>query len=103
MPQQATKPQTIEDLRKRYDDLNEKKITAAANHDNARKQLDQLKAAAKTEWGTDDLEELRRKLAELEAENERKRSEYQTQLDKIEADLKDVDQKFAEAQEQEQK
>jgi phage shock protein A len=99
MPVQATKSQTIEDLRKRYDELNEKKITAAANHENAQKQLDQLKAAAKTQWGTDDLEELRKKLTELEAENERKRSDYQAQLDKIEADLKDVDQKFAQAQE----
>jgi phage shock protein A len=99
MPVQANKSQTIEDLRKRYDELNEKKITAAANHENAQKQLDQLKAAAKTQWGTDDLEKLREKLAELEAENERKRSDYQAQLDKIEADLKEVDQKFVQAQE----
>ena len=99
MPVQATTPQTIEELRKRYEELNTKKITAEANHKNAQKQVDDLKAAAKTQWDTDDLEELRIKLKEMEAENERKRSEYQVQLDKIETDLKDVDQKFVLAQE----
>ena len=99
MPVQATKSQSIEELRKRYDDLNTKKITAEANHKNAQKQLDDLKAAAKAQWDTDNLDELRKKLKEMEDENERKRSEYQGQLDKIEADLKDVDQKFNQAQE----
>jgi phage shock protein A len=99
MPVQATKAQSIEELRKRYDDLNTKKITAEANHRNAQKQLDELKAAAKAQWNTDNLDELRKKLKEMEEENERKRSEYQGQLDKIEADLKDVDQKFNQAQE----
>jgi phage shock protein A len=99
MPVQATKAQSIEELRKRYDDLNTKKITAEANHKNAQKQLDELKAAAKAQWNTDNLDELRKKLKEMEEENERKRSEYQGQLDKIEADLKDVDQKFNQAQE----
>lgn len=97
MPVQATKAQSIEELRKRYDDLNTKKITAEANHKNAQKQLDDLKAAAKAQWNTDNLDELRKKLKEMEEENERKRSEYQGQLDKIEADLKDVDQKFIQA------
>jgi uncharacterized protein Yka (UPF0111/DUF47 family) len=91
-------PQTIEELRKRYDELNENKITAAANHKTAKKQLDQLKATAKAQWGTDDLDALRKKLSEMEADNDRKRREYQTQLDKIENDLKEVDQKFAQAQ-----
>jgi phage shock protein A len=99
MPVQATKAQSIEELRKRYDDLNTKKITAEANHKNAQKQLDELKAAAKAQWNTDNLDELRKKLKKMEEENERKRSEYQGQLDKIEADLKDVDQKFIQAQE----
>ena|ERR1700678_1710109 len=99
MPVQATKAQSIEELRKRYDDLNTKKITAEANHKNAQKQLDDLKAAAKAQWNTDNLDELRKKLKEMEDENERKRSEYQGQLDKIEAELKDVDQKFNQVQE----
>lgn len=96
---QTTKAQSIEELRKRYDELNRTKITAEADHKNAQKQLDDLKAAAKTQWNTDNIDELRKKLKEMEDENERKRSEYQGQLDKIEADLKEVDQKFNQAQE----
>ncbi|HEY8746692.1 MAG TPA: hypothetical protein VIM11_01875 [Tepidisphaeraceae bacterium] len=99
MPARETKPQSIEDLRKRYEELNTTKITAEANHKNAQKQLDDLKAAAKAQWATDDLDELRTKLKEMEDQNERKRSDYQGQLDKIEADLKQVDQEFNESQE----
>jgi len=99
MPTQTSKPQSIEELRKRYEELNRKKITAEADHKNAQKQLDELKTAAKAQWDTDDLEELRAKLKKMEDDNERKRSEYQGQLDQIEADLKDVDHKFNQAQE----
>jgi hypothetical protein len=95
----ATKALSIEELRKRYEELNRTKITAEADHKNAQNQLDALKAAAKTQWNTDNIDELRKKLKEMEDENERKRSEYQGQLDKIEADLKEVDQKFNQAQE----
>jgi hypothetical protein len=94
VPGQTTKPQSIEELRKRYEELNRTKITAEANHKNAQKLLDELKAAAKAQWDTDDLDELRAKLKKMEDDNERKRSEYQGQLDQIEADLKDVDQQF---------
>ena len=89
---------SIEQLRKRFEDLKEEKITAGANYENARKQLDEHKATARTEYGTDDLEALRAKLKEIEAENERKRSDYQAHLDKIDADLKEVDRKFSQQQ-----
>ena len=90
-PQRAAGPYTLRSTRS--------KITAEANHKNAQKQLDDLNAAAKAQWNTDNLDELRKKLKEMEDENERKRSEYQGQLDKIEAELKDVDQKFNQVQE----
>jgi phage shock protein A len=99
MPEQTVRAQSIEELRKRYEELNRRKITAEANHQSAQKQLDDLKAGAKAQWATDDLEELRKKLKEMENENERKRSEYQNQLDKIETDLEEVNQKFSKAQE----
>src|SRR6185437_6200200 len=97
MPASEPKPQSIDDLRKRYEELNRTKITAEANHKNAQKQLDDLKASAKAQWNTDDLDELRARLKQMEDENERKRREYQEQLDRIEADLKRVDQEFNEA------
>ena len=86
---------TIEQLRKRYDALNNEQIRADANYKNAKKALDELKAMASTQYGTDDLESLRGKLKEMEAENDRKLADYQQHLDTIEANLKDVNQKFA--------
>ena len=95
MAESRTAAQTIEQLRKRYEDLNNDKIKAGANYENAREQLNNLKAAALREYGTDDLDALRARLMEMQAENERKRSEYQIHLDKIESDLKEVDRKFS--------
>jgi hypothetical protein len=92
--------QSIEDLKKRYAGLHEKKITAAADLNNAKKELANLKKAAREQYGTDDLDELRAKLAEMKQDNERKRSEYQAHLEKIETTLAAVDQKFAQASEE---
>ncbi|HEX4123916.1 MAG TPA: hypothetical protein VHY37_04255 [Tepidisphaeraceae bacterium] len=100
MPTQIPKPQSIEELRRRYDDLKDAKTRAETNFENAQKELDREKVFAKSQWGTDDLEELRNKLKEMEEENERKRREYQGQLDAIEADLKSVEEKFTQSQEQ---
>jgi molecular chaperone GrpE (heat shock protein) len=96
-----TEPQNIEELRRRYDDLNQKRIRTDANLQNARKRLEELKDQARKDFGTDDLEELRAKLTEMKSENERKRAEYQESLDKIERELSDVEQQYAEVQESE--
>lgn len=91
----ASKPALkFEQLQEKYSKLNTQKITAEANYNNARKALDDLKAQALAAHGTDDLEALRAKLAKMEADNERMRAEYQDHLEKIEADLKSVEQKF---------
>jgi hypothetical protein len=95
MPEFKKPAVTIEQLRKRYDALNNEQIRADANYKHARKDLDELKALAKAEYGTDDLEALRLKLKEMEAENDRKLTDYQQHLDTIEANLKEVNQKFA--------
>lgn len=87
--------QSIEKLQERFSQLNKRKIQAETNLDNAREQLEKLQAEAREKYGTDDLAALREKLAQMKAENEAKRAAYQEQLDKIEADLADVEQKFA--------
>jgi chromosome segregation ATPase len=87
--------QTIEQLQDRYQQLNTKKIQAETNLDNARQQLAKLQEEARTKYGTDDVALLREKLAAMKADNERKRSEYQAQLEKIESDLAAVEQKFS--------
>lgn len=79
--------QSIEELQRRYQHLQQERVRAEANRDNAQKQLADLKAEARETYGTDDIEELRAKLAGMKTENEKKRAEYQAHLEKIEADL----------------
>lgn len=93
----AAGEQTIEQLQQRYQELNRKKIQAETQRDNAKARLDELKAKAKRDYGTDDVAELQRKLDEMIAENARKRAKYQEDLDKIEEGLADVEAKFSEA------
>lgn len=72
-----------------------------ANLQNARKRLQELQGQARKECGTDDLEELSAKLTETKSENERTRAEYQGSIYKIERELSDVEQQYAEVQESE--
>jgi hypothetical protein len=85
-------PQDIEKLRKRYKSLEEQQITAKANRKTSQEALDRLKQQARQDYGTDDLEELRKKLEQMKAENEQKRADYQRHLDEIERQLADVEQ-----------
>jgi hypothetical protein len=87
--------QSIEELKKRYDQLNKRKIQAETNLGHANRQLDELKRDARDNYGTDDLGELQSKLAEMKAENERKRAAYQTSLEQIETRLAEVERDFA--------
>lgn len=87
--------QTIEQLQGRYSALNERKITAQANLITSQKNLADLQRQAREKYGTDDIAELQQKLKTMTEENEAKRSQYQMDLDQIEADLARVEQKFA--------
>jgi chromosome segregation ATPase len=85
MPTDA--PRSIETLKAEYTKLNERKIQAETQLDGAKDQLANLQAEAEAEFGTSNLDELTKKLSEMEAENEKQRSEYQSLLDKISRDL----------------
>jgi len=89
--------QSIEELQRRYQALTTKKTQAETLRDAAKEQLEALKAQARTKYGTDDVTELKRKLDDMVAENNRKRADYQADLDKIERDLAEVERTFAEA------
>ena len=91
--------QTIEELRERFKDLEHRRTRADANRDNSEKRLDELKAAAKENFGTDDLTQLENLLAELTSENEKQRSGYQAELDQIEMGLVEIEEKLADADE----
>ena len=93
--EQTTDKQTIEQLTERYNSLNTKKIQAEAHLKSAETQLSELKKEAHKEYGTDDLDKLKEMLQAMETENEKKRADYQTSLDKIEGDLKKVEETYA--------
>lgn len=84
--------QDIEILKKRYDALSRQKTIAETNLANAQKNLDDLQRKARETYGTDDLAQLQAKLAQLQQENTSKRADYQQALDKIEQDLKTLEQ-----------
>lgn len=90
-----SEPQTIETLRQRYEDLNKKRTQAETLLQKANEELEKLKAEAKSKFGTDDLAEMQKQLEQMEQENLKKRREYQKLLDGIEADLKSVEEKYA--------
>lgn len=95
MASSASSPeQDIESLKKRHKELDTLRTKARANLENAQKQLDELKAEARTGYGTDDLEQLRVKLAEMRKENEEKRATYEQHLDEIAAKLVEVEKAF---------
>ncbi len=86
--------QSIESLTDRYNKLHTRKIEAETNLKTARKQLDRLKQEALEKYGTDDPDALKKKLEEMETENEKKRAQYQQSLDQIESRLKQVEEKY---------
>ena len=89
--------QTIEQLQQRYDKLHKQKIQAETKLESARSQLEALQEEAREKYGTDNLAELQAKLEAMQADNEQKRTAYQTGLERIESDLAAVEQRFAAA------
>jgi len=91
----ASEKQSIEQLQERYQDLQKRKIQAETQRSGAEERLEELKKKAREKYGTDDLEELKTKLEQMKAENEKKRAKYQADLDKIDEGLRQVETKFA--------
>jgi len=90
-----TGEQPIEQLQKRYQDLNRRKIQAETQRDSAKTRVDELRAQAREKYGTDDVAALEAKLTEIIGENARKRAKYQEDLDRIEQSLAEVEAKFS--------
>jgi chromosome segregation ATPase len=96
MAKTKTDSQTIDQLRARYEDLNSQRIVFQTKRDSALEQLDELKATALKQYGTDDIDQLQKKLEELKKENEEKRKAYQKSLDEIESKLDSIQGEFEE-------
>jgi len=86
---------SIEDLKEEYERLNERKIQAQTQLEEATKQLEALQNEAVAEFETSDIEELKNKLEQMETENEKRRSDYQQLLEGISGELAKVEQDVA--------
>jgi len=83
--------QTIEELQARFQRLHTKKIQAQTSLEHALELLKRLQAEARQKYETDDVAALRAKLEEMKTDNENKRREYQSSLDRIESALHAVE------------
>lgn len=90
----ATPTSNLDSLKARFEDLKSRKITAEANLKHANATLEELRGEARSQFGTDDLDELRQKLREMEEENERRSSEYEQHLNQIENSLAEVEAQY---------
>ena len=84
-------PPSIDVLTQRYHTLNERKIQFQTQLQEAEKRLQELQKQAQEEFGTSDVDELQTKLQQMEAENEKRRADYQQLLEGIQADLQKIE------------
>ncbi|NLI80753.1 MAG: hypothetical protein GX443_03585 [Deltaproteobacteria bacterium] len=81
----------LAELREEYNRLHEKKIATERDRQNLEERLKELREQAEREYGTSDLEELRRLLDERRRENERMVAEYQQHVESIRARLREIE------------
>ncbi len=93
--------QTIEQLKKRFEELSLQKVKYETQRDAAASELADLKQQALELYGSDDVAQLEKMLSEMKTDNEKKRSEYQASLDEIDSNLQAVQESFNAAQETE--
>lgn len=86
--------QSIDELQRRFQTLNTRKIQAETHLENARKELERLQRDAREKYGTDDVDDLQRKLEQMKSDNEEKRRSYQSDLDRIENELTEIEAKY---------
>jgi inhibitor of KinA sporulation pathway (predicted exonuclease) len=87
----------IDELKRRYDVLRDKKVAAETNLKSSTEELERIKAEAREHHGTDDLQQLEKILEDMKQENQRKRTEYLAQLKEVEDKLVAVEKQFSEA------
>lgn len=87
-------PAEIDELKDRFAKLRDQKIQNDAKLESAEQELEKLRAQARTEYGTDDLDELSRRLEQMELENLARRNEYDELLTSIESRLSEIEQEY---------
>ena len=83
----STSDQSMETLKNRYKKLYDEKIRVETELKTTSAQLATHQETARNNWGTDNIEELEKKLQTIKEANEKKRKDYQDHLAAIESKL----------------
>lgn len=81
----------LQKLREEYGKLHEKKIATERDRQNLEERLKELREQAEREYGTSDIEQLRRLLEERRKENERMIYDYQLHVEHIRERLVEIE------------
>ena len=96
IPTSEKKLESIEELTQQYNKLNDAKVRAETNLENASAELKRLQQEAVEQFGTSDIAELQKQLDEAEALDRRQREEYRQHLRQIEDQLNQVEKQTGE-------
>ena len=83
----STSDQSMETLKNRYKKLYDEKIRVETELKTTSAQLEIHKETARTNWGTDNIEELQERLGAIKQANEKQRKDYEDHLLAIESQL----------------
>ncbi len=83
--------ETFNTLQTRHAALRDRKISVETQKTSVDEQLAALQAAAKEQFGTHNIAELKAQLEKMETENEKKLNDYQKKLNEIDAQLAKID------------
>ncbi len=89
--QDAEVQQKLEQLKGEYSRLNEQRIATDRDKKNLEEQLRVLRDKALRDYGTSDIEDLRKLLEERRRENEQMVEEYRAHIMKIKEDLQEIE------------
>jgi chromosome segregation ATPase len=90
-PRDQAVQEKLEVLKRDYRDLDTRKIQTETNIRNLEEELQRLREQAQKNYGTSDLEELKRLLEERRQENERLVAEYEVHIKGIKDRLAAID------------
>jgi len=96
MPKTADPNEVLKDLQNRHQQFSNRKIQIETQRDETNKTLAKLRKQAEKEFGSCDIDVLKKKLAEMTADNEKKVADYDKQLKTIETQLNAVTAQFDE-------
>ena len=83
----STNEESMESLKNRYKKLYDEKIRVETELKTAKTQLAMHQETARNNWGTDDIQELEKKLLAIKEANEKERKDYEEHLNSIESKL----------------